>query len=397
MTQLQDNDAVIVSAVRTPVGRGLKGTLANTRSDEIAALAVKEAIARAGIDPALVEDLVLGTAFPEGEQGLNVARLVALRAGLPDEVAGVTVNRFCSSGLQTIAQAAASIKAGWNEVVVAGGLESMTMVPQTGNVFSPNPGLVDERPGAYMSMGLTAENVAEKYGVSREDQDAFAFESHRRAAAAQDAGVFREEIVPVPVRFDKVDGKKVTTETVLFDTDELVRRDTNLDSLSKLRPAFKTGGTVTAGNSSPYSDGAAAAVIMSASKAKELGLKPLGRLVSFAVAGVAPELMGIGPVAAVPKALKLAGLELKDIDLIELNEAFASQSLAVIRELGLDPEKVNVHGGAIALGHPEGATGTKLAATLLHELRRRNLRYGIVTMCVGGGQGAAGVFEVFPA
>ncbi|AFZ69222.1 thiolase family protein [Deinococcus peraridilitoris] len=390
-------DAVIVSAVRTPVGRGLKGTLANTRSDEMAALAVGEAIRRAGIDPALVEDLVLGTAFPEGEQGLNVARLVALRAGLPDEVAGVTVNRFCSSGLQSIAQAAASIRAGWSEVIVAGGLESMTMVPQTGHVFSPNPGLVDERPGAYISMGLTAENVAEKYGVSREDQDRFAFESHQRAAAAQEAGVFREEIVPVPVRFDRVNGKKITTETVMFDADELVRRNTNLETLGKLRPAFKTGGTVTAGNSSPYSDGAAAAVVMSAGKAEELGLRPLGRLVSFAVAGVAPELMGIGPVAAVPKALKLAGLELGDIDLIELNEAFASQSLAVIRELGLDSRKVNVHGGAIALGHPEGATGTKLAATLLHELRRRGGRYGLVTMCVGGGQGAAGVFEVFPA
>ncbi len=397
MTQPQNNDAVILSAVRTPVGRGIKGILANTRSDEIAALAVDEAVKRAGIDPALVEDLILGCAFPEGEQGLNVARLVALRAGLPDEVAGVTVNRFCSSGLQTIAQAAASIRAGWNDVIVAGGLESMTMVPQTGNVFSPNPELVDQRPGAYMSMGLTAENVAEKYGVSREDQDAFALQSHTRAAAAQDAGKFDEEIVPVPVRVDTLSGKKPTVETLTFDQDELIRRDTNLEALGKLRPAFKQGGSVTAGNSSPYSDGAAAAVVMSASKAEELGLKPIGRFISFAVAGVAPELMGIGPVAAVPRALKLAGLEVPDIDLWELNEAFASQSLAVIRELGLDPEKVNVNGGAIALGHPEGATGAKLTATLLHELRRRGGRYGVVTMCVGGGQGAAGVFEAFPA
>ncbi|PYE54863.1 thiolase family protein [Deinococcus yavapaiensis] len=397
MTQFQDNDAVIVSAVRTPVGRGIKGTLANTRSDELAALAVREAVSRAGIDPALVEDLVLGCAFPEAEQGLNVARLVGLRAGLPDEVAGVTVNRFCSSGLQTIAQAAANIRAGWNDVIVAGGLESMTMVPQTGNVFSPNPGLVDERPGAYMSMGLTAENVAQQYGVSREEQDEFAYRSHQKAAAAQDAGRFQEEIVPVPVRVDKVKNGKVTQETVMFEHDELVRRDTNLEALGKLRPAFNAKGSVTAGNSSPYSDGAAAAVVMSGRKAQELGLKPLGRFVSFAVGGVAPEIMGMGPIAAVPKALKLAGLTMADIDLVELNEAFASQSLAVIRELGMDPEKVNVNGGAIALGHPEGATGAKLAATLLHELRRRGGRYGIVTMCVGGGQGAAAVFEAYSA
>ena len=394
---MNENDAVIVSAVRTPVGRGLKGTLANTRSDELAAIAVRAAVKRAGIDPALVEDVVLGCAFPEAEQGLNVARLVAIRAGLPDEVAGVTVNRFCSSGLQTIAQAAASIRAGWSDVIVAGGLESMTMVPQTGNVFSPNPGLVDQRPGAYMSMGLTAENVAQRYGVTRDEQDEFAYNSHRKAAEAQDAGRFQEEIVPVPVRVDRVNGTKVTSETVQFATDELVRRDTNLEALAKLRAAFRVGGSVTAGNSSPYSDGAAAAVVMSARKAEELGLKPLGRLVSFAVGGVAPEVMGIGPVAAVPKALKLAGLTMDDIDLIELNEAFASQSIAVIRELGMNVDKVNVNGGAIALGHPEGATGAKLAATLLHELRRRGGRYGIVTMCVGGGQGAAGVFEAFPA
>ncbi|WP_045234074.1 thiolase family protein [Deinococcus pimensis] len=394
MTQLQQNDAVIVSTVRTPVGRGLKGTLANTRSDELAAIAVREAVARAGISPDLVEDLVLGCAFPEAEQGLNVARLVGLRAGLPDSVAGVTVNRFCSSGLQTIAQAAASIRSGWSDVIVAGGLESMTMVPQTGNVFSPNPGLVDERPGAYMSMGLTAENVARQYGISREEQDAFAYQSHQRAASAQDRGVFDEEIVPVPVRVDRVVGKKTVQDTVMFATDELVRRDTNMEALAKLRPAFHAQGSVTAGNSSPYSDGAAASVVMSARKAEELGLTPIGRMISFAVGGVAPEIMGMGPIAAVPKALKLAGLSLADIDLIELNEAFASQSLAVIRELGMDPEKVNVNGGAIALGHPEGATGAKLTATLLHELRRRGGRYGIVTMCVGGGQGAAGVFEV---
>jgi acetyl-CoA acyltransferase len=290
--------------------------------------------------------------------------------------------------------AAANVRAGLNEVVVAGGLESMTMIPQTGHRLSVNPTLVDERPGAYMPMGLTAENVAQKYGVSREDQDRFALESHRRAAEAQDAGRFTDEIVPVPVRVDELRGTKVVSRTERFERDELVRRDTTLEALAKLRPAFREGGTVTAGNSSPYSDGAAAAVVMSAEKARELSAQPLARFVSFAVAGVAPELMGIGPVAAVPKALKLAGLELNDLDLIELNEAFASQSLAVIRELGLDPARVNVNGGAIALGHPEGATGTKLTATLISELRRRGGRYGMVTMCVGGGQGAAGIFEV---
>ncbi len=387
-------EAVIVSAVRTPVGRGIKGTLANTRPDDLAALAVSEAIKRAGIAPELVEDLLLGVAFPEAEQGLNVARFVALRAGLPDHVAAATVNRFCSSGLQTIAMATASIQSGFNEVVVAGGVESMTMVPQTGHHLSINPTLADERPGSYLSMGLTAENVAERYNISRLEQDEFALESHRKAAAAQDAGRFDEEIVPVSVRFDELRGTKLISKTEEFRRDELVRRDTSSESLAKLKPAFREGGSVTAGNSSPYSDGAAAAVVMSARRAAELGLRPLARLMSFAVAGVAPEFMGIGPIAAVPKALRQAGLELGDLDLIELNEAFASQSLAVIRDLGFDKTKVNVNGGAIALGHPEGATGTKLTATLIHELRRRGGRYGMVTMCIGGGQGAAGIFEL---
>ncbi len=387
-------EAVIVSAVRTPVGRGQKGTLTNTRADDLAALVLKEAVARAKIDPALVEDVFLGCAMPEGSQGLNFARLAGLRAGLPDSVAGVTINRFCASGLQTIAMAAQAIKSGMNDVLIAGGAESMSMVPMSGFAFSANPQLVDSRPGAYIGMGHTAENVADKYGVNRADQDAFAVSSHERAAAAIDAGKFKDEIVPVPVRVDKLKGTKVVSSEVMFDTDELLRRETNLEGLGKLRGAFREGGSVTAGNSSPFSDGAAATVIMNADKAKELGLTPIARFVSFAATGVAPEIMGIGPVAAVPLALKKAGLELKDIDLFELNEAFAAQALAVVRELGINMNKLNVNGGAIALGHPLGATGAKLTASLLHELRRRGGRYGMVTMCVGGGQGAAGIFEL---
>jgi acetyl-CoA acyltransferase len=332
--------------------------------------------------------------MPEGSQGLNFSRLAALHAGFPDSVPGVTINRFCASGLQTIAMAAQAVRSGMNNVIVAGGAESMSLVPMSGFHFSANPVLVDTRPEAYISMGHTAENVADKYGVSRADQDAFAVSSHEKAAAAIDAGRFREEIVPVPVRVDALKGTKVISSEVSFDTDELLRRDTSLDGLAKLKPAFKEGGSVTAGNSSPYSDGAAASVVMSAEKAKALGLEPIARFVAFAAAGVAPEIMGIGPVAAIPKALKMAGLELSDIDLFELNEAFAAQALAVAREVGIPMEKFNVNGGAIALGHPLGATGAKLTSTLLHELRRRGGRYGMVTMCVGGGQGAAGIFEL---
>ncbi|NJK46072.1 MAG: thiolase family protein [Pleurocapsa sp. SU_196_0] len=356
-------EAVIVSAVRTAVGRGQKGTLTNTRADDLAALVLKESVSRAGVDPALVEDVFLGCAMPEGSQGLNFARLSSLRAGLPDSVAGVTINRFCASGLQTIAMAAQAVKSGMNDVIVAGGAESMSMVPMSGFHFSANPQLVDSRPGAYIGMGHTAENVADQYGVNRADQDAFAVSSHEKAAAAIDSGRFKDEIVSVPVRVDKLKGTKVVSSELMFDTDELLRRETNLEGLAKLRGAFREGGSVTAGNSSPFSDGAAAAVIMSADKANELGLKPLARFVSFAATGVQPEIMGIGPVAAVPLALKRAGLELKDIDLIELNEAFAAQALAVIRELGIDSSKLNVNGGAIALGHPLGATGAKLTST----------------------------------
>ena len=388
-------DAVIVSAVRTPVGRGVKGTLANTRPDDLAALVLEAAVKRAGIDSSLVEDVILGCAMPEAEQGMNVARLAALRAGLPDSVSGVTVNRFCSSGLQTIAMATAAVKAGYNDVVLAGGVESMSFVPMMGHNPSPNPDLMDSRPGAYISMGLTAENVASRYGISKEDQDAFAVRSHQRATKAVQEGRFKDEIVGVPVTVDTLKGTQLSSETVMFENDELMRPDTSMEGLAKLRPAFKNGGSVTAGNASPFSDGAAAVLIMEAEKAKELGLEPLGRLLAFATAGVEPEIMGIGPVKAIPKALEQAGLTLEDIDLIELNEAFAAQSLAIIRTLGIDESKLNVNGGAIALGHPLGATGAKLTASLLYELKRRGGRYGIVTMCVGGGMGAAGVFEAF--
>lgn len=388
-------DAVIVSAVRTPVGRGVKGTLANTRPDDLAALVLEEAVKRAGIDSSLVEDVILGCAMPEAEQGMNVARLAALRAGLPDSVSGVTVNRFCSSGLQTIAMGTAAIKAGYNDVVLAGGVESMSYVPMMGHNPAPNPDLMDSRPGAYISMGLTAENVASRYGISKEDQDAFAVRSHQRATKAVQEGRFKDEIIGVPVTVDTLKGTKLSSSTVMFENDELMRPDTSMEGLAKLKPAFKNGGSVTAGNASPFSDGAAAVLIMEAEKARELGLEPLGRLLAFATAGVEPEIMGIGPVKAIPKALEQAGLTLEDIDLFELNEAFAAQSLAIIRTLGIDENKLNVNGGAIALGHPLGATGAKLTASLLYELKRRGGRYGVVTMCVGGGMGAAGVFEAF--
>jgi acetyl-CoA acyltransferase len=376
-------EAVIVSAVRTPVGRALKGSLVNVRPEDLGALVVKEAVARAhGLDPADVEDVILGCAMPEGEQGNNVARQIALMAGLPDSVPAVTVNRFCSSGLQTIAQAAERIMVGGADVIVAGGVESMTRVPMGGWKPSPHPGLLDEWPEVYLPMGLTAEEVAKQYGVTREEQDQFACESQRRASEAIEHKRFDNEIVAV----DLPGGGQ-------FTQDELPRPDTTLEGLAKLRPVFSATGTVTAGSASPLSDGAAAVVVMSREKADELGLKPMAIYRGFQVAGVAPEVMGIGPIAAIPKLLKKAGLKMDDIDRIELNEAFASQAVAVIRECGMDPEKVNVNGGAIALGHPLGATGAKLTATLLNELERCNGRYGIVTMCVGGGMGAAGLFE----
>lgn len=389
------HEAVIVSAVRTPVGKAPRGTLRNVRPEHLGSLVVSEAIRRApGLEPDEIEDVILGCAFPEGKQGMNLARIVLHRAGLPDSVPGMTVNRFCSSGLQSIALAAERIIAGFGHCMVAGGVESMSSVPMGGLVFAADPKLALEHPGVYMGMGLTAENVAEQYHISREDQDAFSLRSHQRAAAAIQSGKFADETVPVPVVERWVDekGQPQTRET-LFQVDEGVRYDTSLEALARLRPVFKTKGTVTAGNSSQTSDGAAAVVIMSRQKAEALGLKPLARFVAFAVGGVAPEVMGIGPIAAVPKVLKLAGMKLEDIDLIELNEAFAAQSLAVIRTLGLDPDKTNVNGGAVALGHPLGATGAKLTTQLIYEMKRRQSHYGMVTMCIGGGMGAAGIFE----
>lgn len=384
-------EAVIVSGARTAVGRAKKGALATCRPEDMACAAIRAAWQRAGdLDPALAEDVILGCAFPEGSQGLNVARSVALHAGFPDTVPGMTINRFCSSGLQAIALACERIIAGGADVIVAGGLESMSLVPMTGFRISPHPGLVVEMPESYVSMGQTAENVVAKYGIARADMDEFAYHSHRKAAEAQAAGRFKEEIAPVAVTTTTMDG----TRTASFEVDELVRPETTVQALAALKPAFKPDGSVTAGNSSPLSDGAAAAVVMSASRAKELKLKAWMRFVGYAVAGVAPEIMGIGPIEAIPKVLKSTGLKLADIDLIELNEAFASQSLAVIRTLGIDPERVNVNGGAIALGHPLGATGAKLTVQAMHEGRRRKARYVMVTMCIGGGMGAAGVFEV---
>jgi acetyl-CoA acyltransferase len=393
-------DAVIVSSVRTAVGKATKGTLRTTRPDDLAAIVIKEAVAQAkGLDPKDVEDVVIGCAMPEGEQGMNVARISSLRAGLPVESAAMTINRFCSSGLQAIAIAAQRIMAGQGEVAVAGGTESMTMLPMAGNKFSPNPWLVENHPDTYLNMGLTAENLAKKYGITREQSDEFSYQSHQKAMAAIAAGKFKEEIVPVAVTYNVLEAaaqngsSKPKTVSVSFDTDEGPRADTSVEALGKLKPAFHARGVVTAGNSSQMSDGAAASVVMSGEKAKALGLKPLARFVAFAVAGCPPEEMGIGPVFAIPKVLKLAGLTLDQIDVIELNEAFAAQALSVMKVAGIDPAKVNVNGGAIALGHPLGCTGAKLTATILRELERRNGRYGMVTMCVGGGMGAAGIFE----
>jgi acetyl-CoA acyltransferase len=388
-------DAVIVSAVRTAVGKAPKGTLRNTRPDEMGAAVIEEALRRAeGVSKAEVEDVVMGCAMPEAEQGMNVARAAAIRAGLPVETSAMTINRFCSSGLQSIAIAADRIRAGGAEVIVAGGLETMSMIPMGGHTIRPNPYLVEHYPDFYLNMGLATENVARKYEVSREEQDAFALRSHKRAAAAQDAGKFEDEIVPLKVTFEELNEKgKKSTREVVFDKDEGVRRDTSEEGLAKLRAAFHAKGTITAGNASQMSDGAAAAVVMSDERARQLNLKPLARFVAYATAGCPPEEMGIGPVHAIPKVLKIAGLKIEDIDLLELNEAFAAQSIAVIKTLGLDPERVNVNGGAIALGHPLGCTGAKLTASILRELERRGGRYGMVTMCVGGGMGAAGIFE----
>lgn len=427
------NEAVIVSAVRTAVGKAPRGALSTTRPDDMAAAVIIEALARApGLDPAAIDDVIFGCAMPEAEQGLNVARIASLRAGVPVEASAVTVNRFCSSGLQSIAFGAERIMAGFAHAIIAGGTESMSLVPMGGNKVSPNPSLVDSYPDVYLSTGLVAENHARESKISREEQDAWSLRSHQRAVAAIEAGRFKDETVPLKVRL--IDGgpqgsapqdagraasqdvgraaaqdvgraapqdvgraltarQSRTIREITFDTDEGPRRDTSMQALGSLRAAFHAKGTVTAGNSSQTSDGAAAAVLMSAARAKELGLKPLARFVSFATAGVKPELFGIGPVPAIKKALKLAGLTLDQIDLIELNEAFAAQVLACFKELPIDPERVNVNGGAIALGHPLGCTGAKLTATLLHEMPRRNARYGMVTMCVGGGMGAAGIFE----
>lgn len=388
-------EAVIVTAARTPVGKAKRGSLATVRPDELAAEVIKDLLKRTPmLDPAEIDDVILGCAFPEGEQGLNMARMVALRAGLPIGVAGETINRYCSSGVQSISHAAFAIMAGQMEIAIAGGTESMSMVPMAGYKFAPNPFFAMDLPHYYTNMGLTAENVSVKYGVSREDQDAFSLRSHQRAAKAVKSGLFDPELVPIDVVVKELDadGKPAKREFT-FRRDEGPRADTSLEALAKLKPAFKEGGIVTAGNSSQMSDGAAAVIIMLAEKAQKLGLKPLARFVSFATGGVEPDYMGIGPVVAIPKALKLAGLSLKEIDLIELNEAFAAQGIAVMRELGLNEEVTNVNGGAIALGHPLGCTGAKLTTQLIYEMGRRKSRYGMVTMCIGGGMGAAAVFE----
>ncbi len=388
-------EAVIVTASRTPVGKAKRGGLATVRPDELAALVLKELLKRTPkLDPKEIDDVILGCAFPEGEQGMNMTRAVVIRAGLPQSVPGESINRYCSSGVQAIVHAAHAIMAGQMDVALAGGVESMSMVPMMGYKFAPNPQFAMDLPQYYTNMGLTAENVSVKYNVSRADQDAFSLTSHQRAAAAVNSGRFDPELVPVDVEVKEMgsEGKPVTRKFTVK-RDEGPRADTTLEALAKLKPAFKDGGTVTAGNSSQMSDGAAGVVIMSADKASSLGLKPLARFVSFAVGGVAPELMGIGPVVAIPKALKLAGLTLNDIDIIELNEAFAAQGLAVVREVGLDPEKVNVNGGAIALGHPLGCTGAKLTTQLIYEMGRRKSKYGMVSMCIGGGMGAAAIFE----
>jgi acetyl-CoA acyltransferase len=387
-------EAVVVSAVRTPVGKAYKGTLRATRPDDFAAVAIKGALERVPqLDRKEIEDVILGCAMPEAEQGMNVARTASLLAGLPVEVSAMTINRFCSSGLQAIALGAERIRGGGAEVIVAGGTESMSMVPMGGNKISANPTLVETYPDAYLSMGLTAERLAKRFGITRQQADEFSLNSHKKALAAIAAGKFDDELVPVPVSFTTPNGSKPKRTEIQFKMDEGPRADTTMEALGALKAAFHVSGITTAGNSSQMSDGAAAAVIMSDERAKALGIKPLARFVSFATAGYKPEEMGLGPVFAIPKALKLAGLKLDDIEVIELNEAFAAQALSVIKEGGLDPAKVNPNGGAVALGHPLGCTGAKLTATIIRELKRRNGRYGIVTMCIGGGMGAAGIFE----
>ncbi|HET8732456.1 MAG TPA: thiolase family protein [Anaeromyxobacteraceae bacterium] len=385
--------AYVLAAVRTPGGKAKKGKLKDVRPDDLAATAIQALLKRTGVDPALVEDVILGCAFPEGEAGMNVARVASLKAGLPVAVPAQTVNRFCASGLQTIATAAERIMAGTADCIIAGGTESMSMIPMGGQKFSANPALAGSWPESYAAMGITAELVAQRHGVSREDQDAFAAESHRRAAAAQDAGRFDEELVPVEVETAALVNGKLVKVAETFRADEGVRRDTTAAGLAKLKPAFKLDGTVTAGNASQMTDGAAATLVVSEAFLKRLGGAPLARFVAYAVRGVAPEVMGIGPVEAIPAALARAGLKAGDVAAWELNEAFASQALAVVRALGLDPARVNPNGGAIALGHPLGCTGAKLTATLLQELKRTGGRYGVVTMCIGGGMGAAGIFE----
>ena len=402
-------DAVIVDCFRTAIGKAPKGSLRTTRPDDLAATVIRRLLEKyPAVSPAEIDDVILGCANPEGESGMNMARVAALRAGLPDAVPGVTINRFCSSGLQAIAMAADRIRSGSAQIIIAGGAESMSMIPMSGYKFAPNPWMVDHMPQIYMGMGLTAEEVNRRYGVNREDSDQFAYRSHQNALKAQAAGHFDEEIVPVEVKITSLpngngawsagaakakSAPKPTTQTFTFSIDEGPRADTSLEVLAKLKPAFHVKGTVTAGNSSQMSDGAAAAIVMSAARAQSLGLKPLARFVAYATAGVLPEEFGIGPVAAIPKALKLAGLSLNDIAVFELNEAFAAQSLAVIQQAGLDPSRVNPNGGAVALGHPLGCTGAKLTATIIRELQRRNARYGMVTMCIGGGMGAAGILE----
>ncbi len=393
-------DAVIVSSVRTPVGKAFKGSLRATRPDDLAAVAIQEAIRRVpGLNPADIDDVILGCAMPEGEQGNNVARIASQRAGLPVEVPAMTINRFCSSGLQSIAMAAERIMVGHADVILAGGTESMSMVPMGGNKISPNPWLVDHYPDVYLSMGLTAENLAKKYSITREMADEFSLASHQKALAAIAAGKFKDEIVPVEVQTtvvaNAVNGRaaKAKTTTTIFEMDEGPRADTSMEALAKLKPAFHVHGTTTAGNSSQTSDGAAATIVMSAERASALGVKPMARFLGFSTAGVPAEIMGIGPAYAIPKVLKLTGLSLDQIDVIELNEAFAVQALAVIQLAGLDPAKINPNGGAIALGHPLGCTGAKLTASILRELERRKARYGMVTMCIGGGMGAAGIFD----
>ncbi|WP_027417665.1 acetyl-CoA C-acyltransferase [Aneurinibacillus terranovensis] len=388
-------EAVIVSAVRTAVGKAPRGTLKNTRPEDLGAIVLREAVRRApGLDPAMIDDIVIGCAMPEGEQGFNMARIIAVHAGFPTTVPAFTINRFCSSGLQSIAIAAEKIMCGFADTVIAGGVESMSHVPMTGYKLAPHPDIIENYPEIYMGMGHTAENVAERFHVSREDMDRFAVESHEKAARAIRGGRFNDEIVPVTVKEKYLDEKgHLQIKEFIFDTDEGVRPDTTIEGLAKLKSPFRLGGQVTAGNSSQTSDGAAAVVVMSREKAEQLGLKPLAIFRSFAVGGVDPDIMGVGPVVAIPKALKLAGITLDDVDLFEINEAFASQAIHVVRHLEINPYRVNVNGGAIALGHPLGCSGTKLTVTLAHEAARRGARYGVVSMCIGGGMGAAGVFE----